>query len=287
MDDSVLAAMAKWPNVPEVFGWLSLDARGQWRLRGEPLNHPAMLAFIQRNYTCDRQGRAYFQNGPQRVYVTLEAAPYIARFRQGSWQLHDGEPVYRGLFKPIGPAALPPVPFGEVAAPDYSGWAGRGAEMLVHGAVSADASGALSVDCRLYDVKLTQGLVNSTWHFAPGDWRRAAVVGPDWYLTRDYEDGHITTLEARAMCLAAVRAPRDVPLRIVTDSAAAALAACRGRARGAASTELGAAIAALRGAVARRRFPTAVAWVPSRFNAADKQRFANALDKWLVRGKLS
>ncbi len=103
-----------------------------------------------------------------------------------------------------------------------------------------------------------------------GDWRRAAVVGPDWYLTRDYEDGHITTLEARAMCLAAVRAPRDVPLRIVTDSAAAALAACRGRARGAASTELGAAIAALRGAVARRRFPTAVAWVPSRFNAADK-----------------
>ncbi|MCK6438145.1 DUF2946 family protein [Rivihabitans pingtungensis] len=94
MDDSVLAAMAKWPNVPEVFGWLSLDARGQWRLRGEPLNHPAMLAFIQRNYTCDRQGRAYFQNGPQRVYVTLEAAPYIARFRQGSWQLHDGEPVH-------------------------------------------------------------------------------------------------------------------------------------------------------------------------------------------------
>lgn len=94
MDDSVLAAMAKWPNVPEVFGWLSLDARGQWRLRGEPLNHPAMLAFIQRNYACDRQGRAYFQNGPQRVYVALEAAPYVARFRQGGWQLHDGEPVH-------------------------------------------------------------------------------------------------------------------------------------------------------------------------------------------------
>ena len=26
--------------------------------------------------------------------MTLEAAPYIARFRQGSWQLHDGEPVH-------------------------------------------------------------------------------------------------------------------------------------------------------------------------------------------------
>ena len=91
MDDSVLAAMAKWPNVPEVFGWLSLDARGQWRLRGEPLNHPAMLAFIQRNYTCDRQGRAYFQNGPQQVFVELEATPWIWRVQQqaGSVQIHS------------------------------------------------------------------------------------------------------------------------------------------------------------------------------------------------------
>ena len=79
-----------------------------------------------------------------------------------------------GLFKPIGPAALPAVPIAEIPAPDYAGWAGRGAEMLVHGAVSADSTGTLSVDCRLYDVKLTQGLVSSSWHFAPGDWRRAA-----------------------------------------------------------------------------------------------------------------
>ncbi|MGB3277244.1 MAG: DUF2946 family protein, partial [Castellaniella sp.] len=30
MDDQVLAAMARWPNVPAVHGWLSLTARGQW-----------------------------------------------------------------------------------------------------------------------------------------------------------------------------------------------------------------------------------------------------------------
>jgi len=35
MDSDVLAAMARWPDVPDAYGWLSLDARGRWRL------HPA------------------------------------------------------------------------------------------------------------------------------------------------------------------------------------------------------------------------------------------------------
>src|SRR5690606_15898587 len=35
MDPEVLAAIAKWPNVPAVYGWLGLTARGEWRLRGE------------------------------------------------------------------------------------------------------------------------------------------------------------------------------------------------------------------------------------------------------------
>ena len=38
MDDIVKAAMAKWLNVPDCYGWLGLDARGRWwmrkRLRG-------------------------------------------------------------------------------------------------------------------------------------------------------------------------------------------------------------------------------------------------------------
>ena len=33
MDDIVKQAMAKWPNVPACYGWLALDARGQWWLR--------------------------------------------------------------------------------------------------------------------------------------------------------------------------------------------------------------------------------------------------------------
>jgi len=79
MDPSVLAAIAKWPDVPHVFGWLLLTARGEWRLRGEPIANPAICEFIGRNYAADDCGRWYFQNGPQRVYVTLELAPWVYR----------------------------------------------------------------------------------------------------------------------------------------------------------------------------------------------------------------
>ena len=97
MDEMVLKAMAKWPNVPHCFGWLGLDARGQWWMRddkaqaagsftsglpsskGSELKHEKLIDFINRNYECDAQGRYFFQNGPQRVYVELQATPYVWR----------------------------------------------------------------------------------------------------------------------------------------------------------------------------------------------------------------
>ena len=89
MDDIVKQALAKWPNVPYCYGWLGLDARGNWRMRderaqhlnlpGDKLNHAALVAFIVRNYAADERGCWYFQNGPQRVYLNLEATPFIAR----------------------------------------------------------------------------------------------------------------------------------------------------------------------------------------------------------------
>jgi len=36
MDDIVKQAMAKWPNVPDCYGWLGLDARGNWYMRDDP-----------------------------------------------------------------------------------------------------------------------------------------------------------------------------------------------------------------------------------------------------------
>jgi hypothetical protein len=96
MDPIVEAALKKWPNVPHCYGWLALDARGDWTMRddriraigpfpqvkGSRIVHDKLLAFIGRNYTADDRGCWFFQNGPQRVYVELEAAPWV-------WRLQD------------------------------------------------------------------------------------------------------------------------------------------------------------------------------------------------------
>ncbi len=95
MDDIVKQALAKWPNVPDCYGWLGLDARGRWYLRddatqaqglfpqvkGSLLEHEKLIEFIERNYEPDAQGQWFFQNGPQRVYVELEATPFIWRIQ--------------------------------------------------------------------------------------------------------------------------------------------------------------------------------------------------------------
>lgn len=118
MDDTVLAAMARWPNVPDVFGWLSLSDRGQWRLHpagdampahacapdarpalpdGEAIGSPAIAGFIDRNYDHDADGRWFFQNGPQRVFVRLDAAPYILRTAGSGTALrtHNGLDIHQ------------------------------------------------------------------------------------------------------------------------------------------------------------------------------------------------
>jgi hypothetical protein len=108
MDDLVQQAMAKWPHVPDCFGWLGLDARGDWYMRdeqaqakgsfakskGSRLQHEKLIDFIGRNYESDKQGRWYFQNGPQRVYVELEVTPWIWRIQpDGTLHTHTGQAV--------------------------------------------------------------------------------------------------------------------------------------------------------------------------------------------------
>ncbi len=79
MDEIVVRSLARWPNVPAVYGWLELDRRGNWRIKGERIGNVALREFIARNYAADAQGRWFFQNGPQRVYVTLAYTPLIVR----------------------------------------------------------------------------------------------------------------------------------------------------------------------------------------------------------------
>lgn len=108
MDDIVKAALAKWPGVPHCYGWLGLDRRGRWYMRddrtqaagpfpaskGSLLTHDKLIAFIERNYLADEAGQWFFQNGPQRVYVELEATPWIARLMpDGQVCSHTGRPL--------------------------------------------------------------------------------------------------------------------------------------------------------------------------------------------------
>ncbi len=101
MDEVVIKAMAKWPNVPAVYGWLSLDARGRWRIKGDIIAHRPSLAFIARNYAVDERGCWYFQNGPQRVFVQLEYTPWVLRLAsEGHVETHTGHTVHdpRGAY---------------------------------------------------------------------------------------------------------------------------------------------------------------------------------------------
>lgn len=96
MDESVIRAMARWPDVPGVYGWMSLDRRGRWLLEGEPVRHRGAIEFMNRNYECTEDGLWYFQNGPQRVFVDLEYTPWIFTL-DGSRHLvdHTGNAVGR------------------------------------------------------------------------------------------------------------------------------------------------------------------------------------------------
>ncbi len=81
MSDSNTAAFARWPNVPACYGWLSLDRRGGWRLQGEPVTHPGLLAFMNAHYGADSGGNWLVNNGPQRVFVALAYTPLIYRLQ--------------------------------------------------------------------------------------------------------------------------------------------------------------------------------------------------------------
>ncbi len=120
MDDAVKAALSRWPDVPAAFGWLSLDGRGHWHLHpdgvaaqggpGESITNTQIIAFIQRNFASDDTGRWFFQNGPQRAYVRVDAAPLILRRADAGdgliahtgqsigavsgWWLADGETLF-------------------------------------------------------------------------------------------------------------------------------------------------------------------------------------------------
>ena len=92
MDEIVARSLAKWPNVPAVYGWLSLERRGNWLIKGERIGNAALREFICRNYEADAQGRWFFQNGPQRVFVRLAYTPLVVHFEGDTLIDHCARP---------------------------------------------------------------------------------------------------------------------------------------------------------------------------------------------------
>jgi TolB protein len=95
-----------------------------------------------------------------------------------------GDLKNNGLFKPVGPDALPAIPYGEVAAPAFANWRGRSAEMLVQGFVKSAPDGRLTVGCYLYDVALGSELARQGYVVKPEEWRRAAHKCADMVYSR-------------------------------------------------------------------------------------------------------
>lgn len=107
MDNSVIDAIKRWPNVPAAWGWLSLTCRGEWRLHplgdaahggsGESISNEQITGFINRNYVGDGLGQWLFQNGPQKVYVRLDSTPYILRTSWGENGVERHITTHNGL----------------------------------------------------------------------------------------------------------------------------------------------------------------------------------------------
>ncbi len=91
---------------------------------------------------------------------------------------------FNGLFRPVGPDALPRPRYAQITAPAWNTWRGRSAEMLVHGFVRDNGDGRLTVGCYLYDVALQTELDRAGWVVAPSEWRRAAHRCADFVYSR-------------------------------------------------------------------------------------------------------
>lgn len=111
MDEQVINAMKRWPDVPAAFGWLRLDRRGIYYLidrnapgfdeardgMGSPITNASIIEFISRNWLSDAAGRWLWQNGPQRAFADLDLAPLVFRVLTGPGDAtlvaHTGYPV--------------------------------------------------------------------------------------------------------------------------------------------------------------------------------------------------
>jgi len=61
------SGMLRWPNVPACYGWLSLDRRGQWRMRGEPVTHAGLANFLNRQQPAPKIQSTFCRNRVRQI----------------------------------------------------------------------------------------------------------------------------------------------------------------------------------------------------------------------------
>lgn len=89
-----------------------------------------------------------------------------------------------GLFEPAGPSGLRAITLGEVTAPQYDFWKGRGVDQLIEGFIRVGADGNLTIGCYLYDVTFAGEITRLGFVVTPGEWRRAAHKCADAFYSR-------------------------------------------------------------------------------------------------------
>jgi hypothetical protein len=81
MDRHLQSALANWPKEPRAYDWLALDARGRWRLQGEPVRHEGWNRLIGANYQSAECGCWYYLHGEQKIFVSLAYTPWVYTFK--------------------------------------------------------------------------------------------------------------------------------------------------------------------------------------------------------------
>ncbi|WP_420406184.1 Tol-Pal system beta propeller repeat protein TolB [Nisaea sp.] len=99
-----------------------------------------------------------------------------------------------GLFAPIDKSAFIQQNVSLSALPRFGDWRIINAQALVHGAVSFEASGAVKVEFRLWDVFAEQQMVANAYTTVPANWRRVAhIISDAIYQRMTGESGYFDT----------------------------------------------------------------------------------------------
>jgi TolB protein len=162
-----------------MFAAAAMFSASAWAQQPAAEQPPAGQAQPDEEFVADVTGA---ENSVFSVAVPVFVTPQIAETAAGNTQAlgqRMAEVIVADLrnsrrFQPVGPGGLTPPSYGQVQAPAYGYWQGRGADNLIQGYVQANANGTLTVGCYLFDVASQSQVARQGFVVQPAEWRRAA-----------------------------------------------------------------------------------------------------------------